>query len=105
MDDCWEQRKLFVERVNKFSNLIDGQAEHDVHTFLSNNRSLNEYQNYVKKYYEICLEIPTDLSVETLGVLKIDFTDFVNILHQRANKIKDVIIAHMFSTFLSNGKK
>lgn len=104
MDDCWEQRKVFVEKIEKFLYLINGEAKKDVDTFVSKDHTLDEYKHYTIKYHEIFSAIPIDLSIETLGIFKVDFTDIVDILFQQAKKFKDVIIAQMYSAYLLIGE-
>lgn len=104
LNDCWEQKKPSVEKVDQYAFLINGTAKHDVDTFLADNRTLNEYQEYIIKYHNFSSNIPTNLSVITSGVLKIDFTEFVDTLHRQAKNLENAIIAHMFSAYLSAGK-
>jgi len=104
LDDCWEQRKVFLEKIEKFLYLIDGGAKKDVDTFVSKDHTLDEYKSYTIKYHEISLAIPIDLSIETLGIFKVNFTDLLDILLQQAKKFKDVIITQMYSAYLLIGE-
>lgn len=90
--------------MNKFLFLINGEAENNVNTFLSQKHTLDEYKHYITKYHKISLAIPKDTSQKTLGIFKVDFTEFLNIIWQQANKLKNSITAQMYSTCLTIGE-
>lgn len=104
LDDCWKQKNIFVEHINKFLFLINGEAENDVNTFLSEKHTLDEYKHYITKYHEIFLAIPIEISQKALGIFKVDFTEFLSMIWQQANKFKNAIVAQMYSTCLTIGK-
>lgn len=104
LDECWEKRKVFVKKIDKFLYLINGEAKRHVDTFVSKDHTLDEYKHCIIKYHEISLAIPTDLSIESLGVFKVNFTDLIDILRQQARKFKNVIIAQMYSAYLLVGE-
>lgn len=95
-----------MEKVNKFLHLIDGTAEKDVDLFLSNERTFDEYKEYILKYHKICLTLPKEIkSTATFGIFEVDFTEIVNILDKQANQFKSVIVDQMHSAYLAFGKK
>lgn len=106
LDDCWEQKQEFIEKVNRFLYLINGEAKNDVETFLSQVHTLDEYKDYVIKFHVISSTIPIDIKPKvTIGILEFNFTGIINILCKQANTFKDVIIVNMNSVYLALGKK
>lgn len=75
-----------------------------MNTFLSEKHTLDEYKHYITKYHEISLAIPTKISQKALGIFTVDFTEFLSIIWQQANKLKNAIIAQMYSTGLTMGE-
>lgn len=103
MNDCWQQRKIFIGKINEFLYLINGEAKHDVETFLSNNHNLDEYKSYILKYHEIALKVPLCIkSKEIIGVFEVHLNQIINILCKQANVFKNAIFTHMQSTYLNN---
>lgn len=73
-------------------------------TFLSEKHTLDEYKHNITKYHEISLAIPIEISQKVLGIFKVDFTEFLSIIWQQANKLKNSIIAQMYSMCLTIGE-
>lgn len=106
LDESWEQRKSFMEKVNKWLYIIDGEAEDDVNTFLSADHTLDEYIRYVTKYDKISSDIRKVINpTETIGIFTIDFTDIIEMLYNQAKQFRDAIVAKLEFTYTDIGKK
>lgn len=107
MNECWDQRNAFLEKIKEFIFLIDGVAENDVATFVSKDHSLDEYKQYVIKYHEISLavSIASTSATVVLGVLRVDSTEIISVMCRQANKFKDVIIARLKSAYVAIKEK
>lgn len=106
LDNCWEQRKAFQEKVMKYLYLVNGKAKKDVGIFLSKSHTFDEYKHHIIKYHDICSAILIDiLPTGNIEMFKIDFTVIINILNKQANKFKNNIIDHMKSAYSDIGTK
>jgi len=106
LDNCWKQRKDFEEKVLRYLYLVNGKAAKEVEIFLSKSHTFDEYKHAINKYHNIYSAILIDiLPTENIGIFKIDYTEIINILHQRATTFKNNIITHMKSAYLAVGKK
>jgi len=106
LDNCWEQRKVFIEKVIKYLYLLNGNAKKEVEIFLSKSHTFDEYKKAIIKYHEISSAILADiLPTVNIGVFQIDFTEIINTLHEKANTLKNNIIVHMKSAYSVIGKK
>jgi hypothetical protein len=106
LDDCWEQNNVFVEKVQKYLYLINGEAKLNVDIFISHEHTFDEFKHKIIEYHDLSLAIPLDInSLSTTGVFKIKFTEIVSILIKHADKFKYIIIDHMRSTYLAISEK
>lgn len=106
MDDCWEQNNIFVEKVQKYLYLINGDAKLNVDTFINHDHTFDEFKNKIIEYHNVYLAIPMDINSSSMtGVFKINFTEIVSILIKQADKFKNIIINHMRSTYLAISEK
>jgi len=106
LDNCWEQRKVFKEKVVRYLYLINGKAEKEVEIFLSKSHTFEEYKHAMVKYHDISKEILIDIiPIADIGIFEIDFTEIINILYKQAITYKNSIIDHMKSAYLIIGNK
>jgi len=106
LDDCWEQRKVFKEKVERYLYLVNGNAKEEVEIFLSKNHTFEEYKNAIIKYHDISMAILADiLPTVNIGAFQIDFSEIVNILDKQANTLKNNIIVYMKSAYSVIEKK
>jgi len=106
LDNCWEQRNVFKEKVVRYLYLVNGNAKKEVEIFLSKSHTFDEYKNTIIKYHEISSAILADiLPTANIGVFQIDFTEIINTLHKKANTLKNNIIVHMKTAYSVIGKK
>lgn len=86
--------------------LINGQAQVEIDTFLSTEHTIDEYKKYVINYHTIALNIPVDISPEIeVGIFEVHRTDTIKTLCKQAEKLKNMIVSRMTSTYLAIGKK
>jgi len=106
LDNCWEQRKVYKEKIVRYLYLINGKAEKEVEIFLSKNHTFEEYKHAIIKYHEISTKILIEiLPIASIGIFEIDFTEIINSLYNQGNTYKNNIIAHMKSAYMFIGKK
>jgi len=106
LDNCWEKRKVFKEKVVRYLYLVNGNAKKEEEIFLSKSHTFDEYKNAIIKYHEISSAILADIVPKTnIGVFQIDFTEIINTLHKKAITFKNNIIAHMKTAYSVIGKK
>lgn len=106
LDNCWEQRIVFKQKVIRYLYLVNGDAKKEVEIFLSKNHTFDEYKNAIIKYHTISSAILADiLPVANIGAFQIDFSEIINTLHKQSNTFKSNIIDHMKSAYSVIGKK
>lgn len=106
LDNCWEQRKAFKDKVVRYLYLVNGNSKKEEEIFLSKTHTFDEYKNAIIKYHEISSTILADiLPTVNIGIFQIDFTEIINTLHKKANTIKNNMIVHMKTAYSVIGKK
>ncbi|XP_026811506.1 dynein heavy chain 7, axonemal-like [Rhopalosiphum maidis] len=106
LDDYWVLPELVVHDLDEHLYLINGQAQYEIDKFLSTEHTIEEYKKYVIKYHTISLDIPVDVSTEIeVGIFEVHRNDTIKALCKQAEKLKNMIVSQMTSTYLAIGKK
>lgn len=106
MDDYWVLPELVVHDLDDHLYLVNGQAQHEIDTFLSTEHNIDEYKKYVVDYHKITLDIPVNISPEiVVGIFEIRRSDTIKTLCKQAEKLKNMVVSRMTNTYLAIGKK
>jgi len=106
LDDFWVLPELVIHDLDEHLYLINGRAQNEIDKFLSTEHTIEEYKKYVINYHTISLDIPVDVSPEiVVGIFEVHRNDTIKALCKQAEKLKNMIVSRMTSTYLAIGKK